>query len=399
MLNQYLNIQKSISLGNPSWEIAQQSQLTDLLVEHIGNARLRDQNGNEFINMCSCSYLGLDVHPKIVQTAADFVLRAGTVNLPTSRIRIRLGMLDEAEAALSQHFKCEALTALSASAAAVAVLPLLAAGVFSNGERPLMIFDKHCHFCMAQMKPNCADETSIVNCDHNDLNFIEDQCKKNKLVAYVAEGAYSMGGMAPVAELLELQEKYGMYLYFDDAHSLSAFGDHGQGYVRSFMPQLTERTINVCSLSKAFGANGGVIFLGPKQQKELVKRFGGPMAYSQYINPATIGATLASLEIHASPEFEILQKKLHDNIALFDRLLPTAHAGNGLPIRLVVLHEPELAVRYSEELFRHGYYSSPVFFPIVPRNQAGLRIMLRADMSDDDIRKFAALVQQGADVA
>lgn len=392
MINQYLNIQKSISIGNPSWENAKDSQLTDLLVEHIGDAKLRDQNGHEFINMCSCSYLALDVHPKIVQAAADHVLKAKTVNLPTSRIRIRLGMLDEAEAALSSHFKCEALTALSCSAASVAVLPLMAAGVFSHGDRPLMIFDKHCHFSMNQMKPNCGDETEVVSCGHNDLNFIEDACKKNKSVAYIAEGAYSMGGHALVPDLLRLQEKYGLYLYFDDAHSLSAYGEYGEGYVRAFMPELNDRTIIVCSLAKAFGTNGGVIFLGPKEQKEIVKRFGGPMSYSQYINPATIGATIASVEIHGSDEFPVMQRKLHDNIALFDSLLPTVHSGNGLPIRLVVLGDADVAVRCSEMLFREGFYSSAVFFPIVARNQAGLRVMVRSDMSEADIRRFAALV-------
>lgn len=394
MFNQYMNVQKSISIGNPSWESAKQSQLTDLLVEHIGNARLRDQNGHEFINMCSCSYLALDVHPKIVQAAADHVIKAKTVNLPTSRIRIRLGMLDEAEEALASHFGCEVLTALSCSAASVAVLPLMAAGVFSGGERPLMIFDKHCHFSMNQMKPNCGDETEVVSCGHNDLNFIEDACKKNQTVAYVAEGAYSMGGQAVVADLLRLQDKYGLYLYFDDAHSLSAYGDRGEGYVRSFMPELSDRTIIVCSLAKAFGTNGGAIFLGPKEQKDIVRRFGGPMSYSQYINPATIGATIASVEVHRSEEFPILQRQLQDNIALFDSLLPTAHSGNGLPIRLVVLKEAELAVKCSEMLFREGFYSSAVFFPIVARNQAGLRVMVRADMSEHDIRRFAALVKE-----
>jgi 7-keto-8-aminopelargonate synthetase-like enzyme len=44
-------------------------------------------------------------------------------------------------------------------------------------------------------------------------------------------------------------------------------------------------------------------------------------------------------------------------------------------------------------LFREGFYSSAVFFPIVARNQAGLRVMVRSDMSEQDIRRFAALVK------
>ncbi|HBL27689.1 MAG TPA: 2-amino-3-ketobutyrate CoA ligase, partial [Acidobacteria bacterium] len=82
--------------------------------------------------------------------------------------------------------------------------------------------------------------------------------KKYPRVAYVADGAYSLGGTAPVEGLLELQDRYGLFLFFDDSHSLSVTGAMGEGYARSLMPdQLNPLTTIVASLGKAFGGSGG----------------------------------------------------------------------------------------------------------------------------------------------
>ncbi|MEB0140494.1 MULTISPECIES: aminotransferase class I/II-fold pyridoxal phosphate-dependent enzyme [unclassified Undibacterium] len=393
--NAYINTERTISIGNPSWQLAQDSGLTDRSVTHVARSRMRDQNEHEFMNMCSCSYLGLEIDPRLAQRGAEYVLRTGTVNLPTSRIRIRLKELDELEDALSLHFSCAAFTATSCSAGIVASLPLLAAGVFTDGQRPFMIFDKHAHFALNQVKAVCGDETEVSTCNHNDVDFIEDMCKRHPLVAYIADGAYSMGGAAPIERLLELQEKYGLFLYFDDSHSLSAYGERGEGYIRSFMPELSARTILVYSLAKAFGANGGGIFISKRANyiKEF-RRFGGPMSYSQYLNPAAIGAALASIEIHRTPELAQLQQRLKRNINHFDQLIPTQHAGTELPIRVVPMDNADMAVRVSQAVFRRGYYTSAVFFPIVARNKSGLRVMMRADMSQVDMDDFCISVNE-----
>lgn len=393
--NLFINTARTIELGSGSWQLAQESGLTDRSVVHCSPSRLRDQDGHIFMNMCSCSYLGLENDARLAQRAADYVLNSGTVNLPTSRIRIRLRELDELEDALSEHFDCQAFTATSCSAGIVASLPLLAAGVFTEGVRPYLVFDKHAHFALNQVKAICGDETQVSTCAHNDVGFIEDMCKRHRQVAYVADGAYSMGGSAPIEHLLALQDKYGLFLYFDDSHSLSACGQKGEGHVRSLMPELNTRTLLVYSLAKAFAANGGGIFMSRHAPYlKAFRRFGGPMSYSQYLNPAAIGAAMASLEIHRSDELSALQGRLTRNIALFDQLVPTEHAGTPSPIRVVPMASPEMAVRISEAVFKQGFYTSAVFFPIVARSKSGLRVMLRADMTEQDIRSFCAIVAQ-----
>src|SRR5262249_29095607 len=189
--------------------------------------------------------MGLEGHPKIVGGAIDALHRHNIVREPVSPARLHLKYQDDMEASLSDLFDGLAISAQSCSAASLGVLPLIASGHLSRGTPPVMLFDHYCHFSMLITKPICADETEIITCPHNDLNFIEDQCKKRGAVAYIADGAYSLGGSAPIQDLLYLQEKYGLFLYFDDSHSLSLYGDCGEGFIRSKLLGFSEHTVIV----------------------------------------------------------------------------------------------------------------------------------------------------------
>ena len=394
-LHRFRNNQKAIPLGNRGWDEARESHLIDLRVRVEPADRLRDEEtGHGFVNLCSCAYLGLQSHPAVVAAAVEALQREGVINLSISRLRLRLEILEELEAELGRLYRARAITALSASTAHSGVLPLIASGHLSGGQPRVMVFDKFCHFSMNHMKPVCADETLVLTAPHNDLDFVEDVCRKHPRVAYVADGAYSMGGRAPVQELLALQDRYGLFLFFDDSHALALYGEHGEGYVRSLMPEMNPLTVIVASLNKGFGASGGVILLGPEQHESMLARFGGPLAWSQSLNVPSIGAALASARIHRSPELGELQRRLRDNLALFDAELETGERGEDLPIRLIRIGEEERTVEASKALLARGFYSSAVFFPIVERGKAGLRVMMRADNRAEDLRAFCAAVRE-----
>jgi 7-keto-8-aminopelargonate synthetase-like enzyme len=394
--HRFRNNSKAIALGNPAWEEAREHHLIDLHVQVAGNDRLREEStGFEFVNLSSCSYLGLHYHPAILEGAIAGLRRAKVLDEPISRVRIRLTDLDELEARLAALYRARCIATVTASTATAGVLPLLASGHLADGTPPVMVFDKHCHFSMNLVKPICADETTVLTCRHNDVDFIADACKKHPRVAYVADGVYSLGGAAPVRDLMELQDRYGLFLYFDDSHSLSVYGERGEGYVRALMgDEVHPRTVIVASLCKGFGGSGGVIMLGPDQDRDLTIRFGGPLAWSQKLNSAGMGAALASIDIHESPELAGLQGRLRRNLALFDSRIETAEKGDDFSIRLVPIGNEAAASEISGEIFRRGFYTSPVFFPIVERGQAGLRVMLRADNRPEDIEAFCAAVEE-----
>ncbi|MDP9120304.1 MAG: aminotransferase class I/II-fold pyridoxal phosphate-dependent enzyme [Acidobacteriota bacterium] len=395
-IHRFRNNVTAIPHGNKGWNEAWENRLLGIRVKFAGDDRFEDKDGDRFVNLCSCSYLGLNQHPALREGAIEALSRERLITMPISRVRLQLTILDELETGLESLFRARAVTTISCSAASAGVLPLIASGhLTDDGEPRVMVFDKFCHFSMNLIKPICADETTVLTAPHNDLNYVEDVCKKHRRVAYVADGVYSMGGATKVSELLALQDRYGLFLYLDDSHSLSVLGEHGEGYVRSQLPdELPPLTIVVASLAKAFGASGGVIMLGPRKHEPVLSRFGGPMAWSQGPNIAAMGASMASIKIHRSPELGWLQRCLQDNVAIFDSRIDTEQSGNGLPIRLIPIGEEARTTEYSRRILEAGFYTSAVFFPIVEKGKAGLRIMIRADSHPDDIRRFCDVVQE-----
>jgi 7-keto-8-aminopelargonate synthetase-like enzyme len=392
--HRYRNNDKAVGIGNAFWNTCEENGLAGIVAE-LHDGVLTTGEGHEFVNFTCCSYLDLDSHPKVVEGAIEALRRYGRLDHLIPRSRISIPAVPELEASLSELLGAQVITANSTSAASLGLLPLIASGHLGNGVRPLMVFDKNVHVSMGNAKPSCADETEVVTSRHHDLQFLEDMCRKYERVCYVVDGSDSLGGYAPVHELAALQEKYGMMIFYDDSHSLSAYGERGIGYIRSHHPVLDERTVTVATLAKAFGASGAAIMIDgyPPEMLRLIERFAGPLGYSQKMNTASAGGALASAEIHRTRELTDLQERLRSNIALFDSLIETAQTGTTYPIRVVALTD-ETVAEAGRQVYQNGYYVSPVFFPIVSRGTAGLRVMIRAGQTEQQIRGLAAALSE-----
>lgn len=392
--NTFTNFRKLISLANHDWETAEAGKVAGLHVNIKSANRMVDQYGREFHHFCTTSYLGLDHHPDLLEGAINTLRETGTLRVANSKNRCKLAILERYETELSELFGASCLSTLSCSAASSGILPLLASGVFTENLPPVMVFDRLAHYSMNHLKAACADETKVVTCPHNDIDFLEKQCQQNTRVAYVADGAYSMGGVADMESLLYLRDRYGLFLYLDDSHALSAVGKFGAGHVRPTLQALDSDCLIVASLGKSFGASGGLVMLGSERQKKLIQRYGGPSNWSQSLNSAAIGAGMASIKLHRSAEFAALQEKLQINIRLFDSLIRTEQHGSNMAIRLIRCDEAALANSIAIELANLGFFTSAVFFPVVAQGKAAIRTTLRADMEPTLIRRFCELITE-----
>ncbi|MDM4719193.1 aminotransferase class I/II-fold pyridoxal phosphate-dependent enzyme [Micromonospora sp. WMMA1363] len=395
--HRYRNNDKLIGIGNTFWNMSEEHGVAGI-VGGLSDGVFTTADGHQFVNFTVCSYLDLDTHPKVIDGAVTALRRFNVLDHCIPRTRVQTPVLLELEESLSELFGATVISAISTAAASTGLLPLVASGHLGNGTRPLMVFDKNAHVSLANAKPSCADESEVVTCKHHDLDYLEDMCRTYQRVCYVVDGSDSLGGYAPVKELAELQDRYNMLVFYDDSHSLSAYGQRGIGYVRTHSPVLDQRTISVATLSKGFGAGGTAILLDgyPHETRRLVERFAGPLGYSQKMNAAAVGAALASAEIHRTAELDQLQGRLRANIALFDSLLATRQSGESYPIRLVPMRD-DTVVEAAQQVFAAGFYTSPVFFPIVARGTAGLRVMLRAGQTEEQIRRLCTvLVRAGA---
>ncbi|WP_366934405.1 aminotransferase class I/II-fold pyridoxal phosphate-dependent enzyme [Corallococcus exiguus] len=383
------NNQKMIPASESAWAVARESNMLNIRVEAVdGQNRLREvDTGHEFANLCSCSYLGLNSHPDVIQGGIDALKREGITGLSMAEFRIRLGLMEQLEEQLADLFGGPVLPAVTSSALTAAILPVLGSGHLTDSEPLVMVFDKFAHFSMAFVKPIVADETRVLNCPHNDMNYLEDVCRKYPRVAYVCDGVYSTGGATDLQALLTLQEKYGLFLYLDDSHSLSTQGKNGEGYIRSRLREMNDRTLVIASIAKAFGSTGGIAMLGSRKHYDFLYRT-GPMGWSQSLRTAAIGTSMGSIQVHRSPELAKRQEQLRRNIALFDEHIQTEQRGDGLHIKVVEVGEQDKAVKLSRELYKRGFYCSAVFFPIVPVGKAGIRLMLRGDLPTEQVQSF-----------
>ncbi|MFD0351011.1 aminotransferase class I/II-fold pyridoxal phosphate-dependent enzyme [Kitasatospora aburaviensis] len=264
--HRYRNNQKMVPASEAAWGLAQKHGMLGLVVEAVeGQNRLREvHSGHEFANLSSCSYLGLNSHPTVVEAGRAALAEERITGLSMGEFRIRLGIMERLEEELSEHFGAHVLPSVSCGVLSAAILPLLASGHLTDGEPLVVVFDRFAHFSMNFLKPVLADETLVLTCPHNDLAYLEEVCRKYPRVAYVCEGVYSVGGQADLAGIKALQERYGMFVYLDDSHAMSAVGERGVGFARTVFDELDSRTIVVASIAKAFGSTGGIAMTGDR---------------------------------------------------------------------------------------------------------------------------------------
>ncbi|MCP1909581.1 7-keto-8-aminopelargonate synthetase-like enzyme [Bradyrhizobium elkanii] len=344
---------------------------------------------SQVMDFVRCSYLGLDNHPVIVAGAIEAIEAHRSLHWSCARTRLNFDLLAELEALLSEMFRARVLAFSTVMLANLGAMPLLASGQLTGGRKPVVVFDRFAHVSLAHHKPVVADETRVETIAHNDIDALERLCREEPVVAYVCDGVYSMGGNAPVNELRQLQQRYGLFLYIDDAHGISLFGRQGEGFVRSQFPQaLGERTIIAASLGKGFGASGGLLMVGTADQEALFRRYSIPYSFSAAPNLAAVGAALGSCKVHRSAELNERQKRLAQRIGVFDRRVATAQQDNSLPIRMIAIGSEDTAIAIAKALLELGFYTSVTFFPTVEQRKAGIRVCITADHETRDIERL-----------
>lgn len=393
--NKFRNTAKMTALSYDNWQIAKARGLVDLFVNTDPVGHSVPGTETKFVNMSSYSYLGLNRHSAIVQGSINALLDEAITGLAIAPTRMRPSLARSAEQGLSDLFGATCVIGLSCSVMTSALLPLVSSGHLVDGLPRVTVFDRHAHFCMEMVKPICADEAPVLVAPHNDINFLEDICKRDQRVAYVADGAYSLGGTTILRDLRYLQDKYGLFLWFDDSHSLSVLGEKGEGFVRSQLDEVNPLTVISASLNKGFGCSGGVAMLHKGFDTSFLNTTnGGPLTWSQSLTTASLGSIVAGVGVHQSDELLQLQQNLQRNIRTFDEAYPTALAGGELPIRMVTTGNAQIAMDISQRLLDRGFYCAPVYFPITPRGKEGLRVMIRADHRSEDIIAFADALSQ-----
>jgi 7-keto-8-aminopelargonate synthetase-like enzyme len=353
------------------------------------DGRTLSLRGRSTLNFGSCSYLGLELDPRMREAVCAAVMRYGT-QFSSSRTYMSAPLYPELEHRLELMFGGHVLVVPSTSMGHIAALPVLV------GSGDAVVLDQQLHHSVQsavnQLRPQ---GTTVELIRHSRLDQLEEAIERlaprHRSIWYLADGVYSMyADLAPFARLVELLDRHEqLHLYIDDSHGVGWSGVHGRGPALQAIGN-HERVVVAASLNKSFAAAGAALVFPAAELKRRVRTLGGPMIFSGPVQPPMLGAALASARIHLSPELEQRQAALRERISLSTELLQEfclpLQCAELTPIRYVTLGLPRVAETVAARLLDDGFYVNLAMFPAVPMKQAGVRFTLTLHQQPRDIR-------------
>lgn len=338
-------------------------------------AEIKVQSGQEVLNFCANNYLGLSDHPQLIEAAKKALDERG---YGMSSVRFICGTQDyhkELERTISRFFHTEDTILYAACFDANGGLfePLLT-------EEDAIISDALNHASIIDGVRLCkAQRYRYKNADMDDLEEKLKQAQAQRFRIIATDGVFSMdGNVAPLDKILELAEKYDALVMVDESHSAGVVGKSGKGVSEQFNA-MGKVDIITGTLGKAFGGAIGGFTTGRKEIIDMLRQRSRPYLFSNSIPPLVAAAGIKAFNL--LEDTNELQDRLHENVdyfvakmkeAQFD-IKPTESA-----ICAVMLYDAKLSQEFAGALLEEGIYVIGFYYPVVPKEQARIRVQLSA---------------------
>ncbi len=352
--------------------------------------------GQEVINFCANNYLGLSDNPRLIEAATKMMERRG---YGMSSVRFICGTQDihkELEAAISDYFQTEDTILYAACFDANG-------GVFEPlfTEEDAIISDALNHASIIDGVRLCkAKRYRYANADMADLEKQLQAAQEQRFRIIVTDGVFSMdGNVAPMDKICDLAEKYDALVMVDESHSAGVVGSTGHG-VSEFFKTYGRVDIYTGTLGKAFGGALGGFTTGRKEIIELLRQRSRPYLFSNSLAPGIIGASIEVFRM--LKESNEIHDRLVSNVNYFrDKMMaagfdikPTQSA-----ICAVMLYDAKLSQVYAAKMQEEGIYVTGFYYPVVPKDQARIRVQLSAGHTKEQLDKcIAAFIKVGKEL-
>ena len=352
--------------------------------------------GKEVLNFCANNYLGLSNHPRLIEGAKRMMDRRG---FGMSSVRFICGTQDahkELEQAISNYFQTEDTILYAACFDANG-------GVFEPlfTDEDAIISDALNHASIIDGVRLCkAKRYRYQNADMDDLERCLQEAQQQRFRIIVTDGVFSMdGNVAPMDRICDLAEKYDALVMVDESHSAGVVGATGHG-VSELCKTYGRVDIYTGTLGKAFGGALGGFTTGRKEIIDMLRQRSRPYLFSNSLAPCIIGASIEVFKMLA--ESNDLHDKLVDNVNYFrDKMMaagfdikPTQSA-----ICAVMLYDAKLSQVYAARMLDEGIYVTGFYYPVVPKEQARIRVQISAGHNREQLDKcIAAFVKVGKEL-
>src|SRR5437773_1024449 len=347
-------------------------------------------DGREVISLSSNDYLGLTHHPRLREAALKATAEFGVGSGAVRTIAGTMTEHEQLEAELADFKGVQAvLTFQSGFTANTGVIPTI------TGEADLIVSDALNHASIIDgMRLSKAPRKVYP---HGDVAALRDLLRTAaadgrpdgagpyRLVLVVTDGVFSMDGdIAPLPDIVDAAEAYGAAVYVDDAHASGVLGRNGRGSVDHF--GLHGRVdIQVGTMSKAMGVLGGYV-ASTRALRELLIQRARPFLFSTSHPPADAAACREAIRVMLDEPWRI--DRLWASTRRFKAELKRLGFDTGrseTPITPVIVGDSEAAIRFSGRLFEEGVFATSVVFPTVAIDQARLRTIVTAALTDEHL--------------
>ncbi len=347
-------------------------------------ADIKVKSGQEVLNFCANNYLGLSNNPKLIAAAKKALAERG---YGMSSVRFICGTQDlhkELERKIAEFFGTEdaILYAACFDANGGVFEPLLT-------EEDAIISDALNHASIIDGVRLCkAKRYRYANGDMAELENCLKEAQGQRFRIVVTDGVFSMdGNVAPLDKILALAEKYEAMVMVDESHSAGVVGKTGRGVSEQYDCR-GKVDIITGTLGKAFGGAVGGFTTGHKEIIDMLRQRSRPYLFSNSIPPMVAAAAIQMFDMMS--ETNELQDKLHANTenfvgkmkeAGFD-IKPTQSA-----ICAVMLYDAKLSQQFAAKLLDEGIYVTGFYYPVVPKDQARIRVQLSAGHEREHLDK------------
>ncbi len=395
-MTQKSNYAKLINTVNESSSLGFKRGLGFLYSEdEVLNGREITLHGKKLIHFGSCGYLGLEIDPRLKESAIEAIMKYGTY-FSCSRTYVSCGNYKELEDLLEKIFNAPILLTTNSTLGHHSVMPIVIGG------NDLVIYDQQAHISMHELAYKLRHNgTEVTILRHNRLDELENKIVETKgkyeKIWYVVDGVFSMFGDLPnTIEIIKLLDKHkSLHLYIDDAHGMSWAGPNGSGYTLS-QTKLHPKMVLGTSMAKGFGSCGGIFVFPDAETRDRVKGWGGPLTYSGPQEPATVAAAIASAKIHLSDEITELQDSLQEKIKfcnyIMDKYKVPVISNSISPIFFVGMGLQKVSYNLVQRIINEGFYTNIAVFPAVPETCCGMRFTITNHLRMEDIENLGKAV-------
>ncbi len=369
---------------------------TERIITTPQGADIKVSTGESVLNFCANNYLGLSSHPEVVKAAQDIM---NTHGYGMSSVRFICGTQDihkNLEKNISEFLGTEDTILYAAAFDANG-------GVFEPlfSSEDAIISDELNHASIIDGVRLC--KAVRYRYKHADMGDLEDQLKKSQDQRYriiVTDGVFSMDGdIAKLDRICNLAEKYNALVMVDDSHASGFIGKTGRG-THEYHNVMNKVDIITSTLGKALGGALGGFTSGKKEIIDMLRQRSRPYLFSNSLAPAIVGAATQVFKMLSnSTEYrdkvinnaEYFKAKIKE--AGFD-IKPTDSA-----IVALMLYDAKLSQEFADKLLKEGIYVIGFYYPVVPKDQARIRIQISAAHSKEHLDKaITAFIKIGKEL-